>query len=44
MRIVALTFHDVVADNAAHPPRSDEFYRITLSEFEKTISELRKLG
>ena len=43
MRIVALTFHDVVAQtNGA--AQSDEFYRIKASELEKLLSQLRKLG
>ncbi len=44
MRIVALTFHDVVADESAATSHSDEFYRIKASELEKLLSQLRKLG
>jgi len=44
MRIVALTFHDVVADEASPASTSDGFYRIRTSEFEQFVSQLRKLG
>ena len=44
MRIVALTFHDVIPDNATPPAKSDEFYRITVSELETILARLRKLG
>jgi peptidoglycan/xylan/chitin deacetylase (PgdA/CDA1 family) len=42
MRIVALTFHDIVSD--ASSPTSDSFYRITASDFEALVSHLRRLG
>ncbi len=44
MRVVALTFHDVVANGQASGAKSDAFYRIELSELEQLLSELRKLG
>jgi len=44
MRIVALTFHDVVPDGANEPPKSDGFYRIGVGELERLLSQLRKLG
>ena len=44
MRIVALTFHDVVAEEASPALASDGFYRIRTSEFEQFVSQLRKLG
>ncbi|MBI3997051.1 MAG: polysaccharide deacetylase family protein [Candidatus Omnitrophica bacterium] len=44
MRIVALTFHDIVPNGNDAAIKSDEFYRITTSEFEKLLSQLRKLG
>ena len=44
MRVVALTFHDVVADHTGDPPQSDEFYRIRASELETLLSQLRRLG
>ena len=44
MRIVALTFHDVVADTAGESAQSDAFYRIRASELETLLSQLRKLG
>jgi peptidoglycan/xylan/chitin deacetylase (PgdA/CDA1 family) len=44
MRIVALTFHDIVPDRADPAPTSDSFYRIRASEFERLLSQLRKLG
>ena len=44
MRVVALTFHDVVADQRGADAQSDEFYRIRASELEKLLSQLRKLG
>jgi peptidoglycan/xylan/chitin deacetylase (PgdA/CDA1 family) len=44
MRIVALTFHDVVADGRSASAESDTFYRIKASEFESLLSQLRKLS
>lgn len=44
MRIVALTFHDVVANGNAADAKSDTFYRIELSELEQLLAQLRKLG
>ena len=44
MRIVALTFHDVVAETNGASAESDGFYRITANELEKLLSQLRKLG
>lgn len=44
MRIVALTFHDIIADGEHTSADSDAFYRIRISEFEALLSELRKLG
>lgn len=44
MRIVALTFHDVVPDEQAAAKPGDGFYRITVSEFERLLSQLRKRG
>lgn len=44
MRIVALTFHDIVPNTNDAAVESDEFYRITTGEFEKLLSQLRKLG
>lgn len=45
MRIVALTFHDVVPDHTAKAEAtSDTFYRITVSELELLLAQLRKLG
>ena len=44
MRVVALTFHDVVPETRGTWSRSDAFYRITVGEFESLLSQLRKLG
>jgi len=44
MRVVALTFHDVVADTDNVRATSDEFYRIKASEMDTLLSQLRKLG
>ena len=44
MRVVALTFHDVVAEGRGASAKSDPFYRITASEFEALLSQLRRLG
>ena len=44
MRVVALTFHDVVTDGKAESADSDVFYRIGTHELESLLSELRKLG
>jgi len=41
MRIVALTFHDVVADM---DDGGDPFYRIGVADLEKLLAQLRKLG
>ncbi|MBI4355955.1 MAG: polysaccharide deacetylase family protein [Candidatus Omnitrophica bacterium] len=43
MRIVALTFHDIVADDRP-PTASEAFYRLTAEEFERLLTQLRKLG
>lgn len=43
MRIVALTFHDVIAD-ADGGAESNGFYRLKVSELESVLSQLRKLG
>ena len=45
MRVVALTFHDIVPNtNGAESRKGDPFYRITAGEFERLLSQLRKLG
>jgi len=44
MRIVALTFHDVIADGHAAATKGDAFYRIKAGEFESLLSQLRKLS
>jgi len=44
MRIVALTFHDVVADGQRAAVKSDTFYRVELRELEQLLAQLRKLG
>jgi len=44
MRVVALTFHDVVGDGQAPSAVSDGFYRIPAVEFEALLSRLRKVG
>ena len=44
MRVVALTFHDVIADGQAASVHSDTFYRVSAREFEALLSRLRKLG
>lgn len=44
MRVVALTFHDVVGDGNGAASSSDAFYRIPLGELERLLSQLRKLG
>ena len=44
MRIVALTFHDVIADTAESSTVNDGFYRIKTSELDALLSQLRKLG
>jgi len=44
MRIVALTFHDVVENGRGSAPESDEFYRISTGDFELLLSQLRKRG
>lgn len=48
MRVVALTFHDVIVDgnggNGNSGAASDAFYRITLSELETLLGQLRRLG
>ena len=43
-RVVALTFHDVVADAAVTAKGSDPFYRIRVSECEALVSQLRQRG
>lgn len=42
MRVVALTFHDVV--NGDQASKSDPLYRITKGDFEQLVSSLRRLG
>ena len=44
MRIVALTFHDVVTNGNVAAADGDAFYRIKTGEFESLLSQLRKLG
>jgi len=45
MRIVALTFHDVIKEErASEEIKGDAFYRISVSELEQLIKELRKKG
>lgn len=44
MRVVALMFHDVVVDGAPASAASDPLYRITLSELETLLAQLRRLG
>ena len=43
-RVVALTFHDVVAGSPSAPEKSDAFYRLTAGEMEELLSQLRHLG
>ena len=43
-RMVALTFHDVVAEAQARSAHSDGFYRITAQELERLLAELHRLG
>ncbi len=49
MRVVALTFHDVVTDQQGNPPQAnrlqaDVLYSIRAGELETLLSQLRKLG
>ena len=45
MRVVALTFHDVVPDDqGSAAATSDAFYRITVRELEGLLAQLRKLS
>ena len=44
MRIVALTFHDVVANGTRDTANGDPFYHVSAGEFEALLSQLRKLG
>jgi peptidoglycan/xylan/chitin deacetylase (PgdA/CDA1 family) len=44
MRVVALTFHDVVDGGREPAVVGEEFYRVTVSELEALLSQLRKLG
>ena len=44
MRVVALTFHEVAPDTNGGPQTGDPFYRITASELEKLLAQLRRLG
>ena len=44
MRIVALTFHDVVPDGNGASSAGDKFYRIRAGELEELLSQLRRLG
>ena len=43
-RVVALTFHDVVAEGADTSKISDGFYRLQVKEFDTLLAELRRLG
>ena len=43
-RVVALTFHDVLANDQPVPAESDAFYRVTAKEMEELLSRLRHLG
>ena len=44
MRIVALTFHDVIADHHGTPSQSEAFYRLRVGELEALLVQLRKLS
>ena len=44
MRVVALTFHDIVEDAAAAAAHGDSFYRLTVAEMESLLSRLKKNG
>lgn len=44
MRIVALTFHDVVPNGNGAAASSDAFYRLHASELEGLLAQLRRLG
>ena len=44
MRVVALTFHDVVQDGSDTPVDGDRFYSIQAKQMEVLLSQLRKLG
>jgi len=45
MRVVALTFHDVIENGRAPAlDESDRFYRISTAAFESLLSQLRRLG
>ncbi|HBH96976.1 MAG TPA: hypothetical protein DDX89_04175 [Candidatus Omnitrophica bacterium] len=44
MRIVALTFHDVIADGERAETDDDRFYRLATREFEQLLAHLRRLG
>ncbi len=46
MRVVALTFHDLVADSHGDAPQAagDRFYCVKAGELEAVLSQLRKLG
>ncbi len=44
MRVVALTFHEVVADGNGHEATGDGFYRVNARELEQLLSHLRRLG
>ena len=44
MRIVALTFHDVIPDSSGVPNSGEAFYRLRLSELEALLAQLRKLS
>lgn len=44
MRVVALTFHDVVPDGGGASAQREPLYRISTSELERVLSQLRRLG
>ncbi|MBI3320801.1 MAG: polysaccharide deacetylase family protein, partial [Candidatus Omnitrophica bacterium] len=44
MRVVALTFHDIIGDDSLAASPHEGFYRITTRELETLLSELRHRG
>jgi peptidoglycan/xylan/chitin deacetylase (PgdA/CDA1 family) len=45
MRVVALTFHDVIdAEGKEESSKGDEFYNVRADEMEQLLGQLRKLG
>ena len=44
MRVIALTFHDVVDESNESSSKGDAFYRVTVDELEQLLSQLRRLG